>query len=308
MSSIERIHSDDERQQSRAPFGRVRNDGQCNVDMQRQDRCECMRKACTLETILGTLTTNRMTVVQSYINEHHYEQIPQWNDLDEAMRKPLAQVIALNSAYSSQVCLFAFLLRSLTLLQITPPKEAGGQPIQLGNKTECALLAFLNAMGQSYEELRIQTPEDQFVKVRKKVEFSRNKRFADLYLQQYAQEHDYSNTARRRRLPRYDKRRLGDNSGKVSDFSVFLMRKLLLKMRLHAWCQWSDAVRREETRRYCQDCDRADGGEGLENHSACVQVIHMALSYSMTLSLQRHCVQSIQTTRATVDRVARLER
>ncbi|VDD74998.1 unnamed protein product [Mesocestoides corti] len=46
-----------------------------------------------------------------------------------------------------------------------PPKKASELPTQLGNKTECALLGFVQALGTSYEDIRNQWPEDSLLKV-----------------------------------------------------------------------------------------------------------------------------------------------
>lgn len=46
-----------------------------------------------------------------------------------------------------------------------PPKRATDLPTQLGNKTECALLGFVQALGVSYEDIRHQWPEDALLKV-----------------------------------------------------------------------------------------------------------------------------------------------
>ncbi len=45
------------------------------------------------------------------------------------------------------------------------PKKAGDLPTQLGNKTECALLGFVLALGGSYENIRQQYPEESMMKV-----------------------------------------------------------------------------------------------------------------------------------------------
>lgn len=38
-------------------------------------------------------------------------------------------------------------------------------PMQVGNKTECSLLAFVTELGKSYEDIREQYPEDKLHKV-----------------------------------------------------------------------------------------------------------------------------------------------
>ena len=46
-----------------------------------------------------------------------------------------------------------------------PPAEKGGQPTQCGNKTECALLGFVQDIGRDYESVRKANPEESFFKV-----------------------------------------------------------------------------------------------------------------------------------------------
>ena len=46
-----------------------------------------------------------------------------------------------------------------------PSDRKGDLPKQIGNKTECALLGFVLEMGQDYEKLRLETPEDKLLKV-----------------------------------------------------------------------------------------------------------------------------------------------
>uniref|UniRef100_A0A914V4V5 Calcium-transporting ATPase n=1 Tax=Plectus sambesii TaxID=2011161 RepID=A0A914V4V5_9BILA len=117
------------------------------------DACETMGNAtsiCSDKT--GTLTTNRMTVVQSFVNDHHYKDKdqPVWDQLNKETRELLINGISLNSAYSSQV---------------KPGKQAGEQAQQLGNKTECGLLGLVLALNQSYQKIRDETPEEMLFKV-----------------------------------------------------------------------------------------------------------------------------------------------
>ncbi|CAI4228385.1 unnamed protein product [Auanema sp. JU1783] len=116
------------------------------------DACETMGNAtaiCSDKT--GTLTTNRMTCVQQYINKNFYKGTPPSYDMiDEETRELLINGISINSGYSSQVIL---------------PKNAGEQREQLGNKTECALLGFVVDVGKSYDDIRRAYPEENLFKV-----------------------------------------------------------------------------------------------------------------------------------------------
>ena len=46
-----------------------------------------------------------------------------------------------------------------------PAETKADLPQQVGNKTECALLGFLNDMGLQYEDYRHETPEEHLFKV-----------------------------------------------------------------------------------------------------------------------------------------------
>ncbi|XP_078466825.1 plasma membrane calcium-transporting ATPase 2-like isoform X2 [Lampetra planeri] len=117
------------------------------------DACETMGNAtaiCSDKT--GTLTTNRMTVVQVYVGGKHHKldggQGPPI--LPPAMLVELCNAMTINSAYTSK---------------ILPPEREGGLPRQVGNKTECALLGLVEALGGDYQAVRDVTPEEGLHKV-----------------------------------------------------------------------------------------------------------------------------------------------
>ncbi|KAM4695756.1 plasma membrane calcium-transporting ATPase 3 isoform 1-T1 [Rhinophrynus dorsalis] len=115
------------------------------------DACETMGNAtaiCSDKT--GTLTTNRMTVVQSYIGDTHYKEKPEPSSLNSKILDLLVNAIAINCAYTTK---------------ILPPEKEGALPQQVGNKTECALLGFVLDMQRDYQLVRDQIPEETLYKV-----------------------------------------------------------------------------------------------------------------------------------------------
>ncbi|XFG08150.1 hypothetical protein AB1E19_011774 [Capra hircus] len=116
--------------------------------------------ACSVETMgnataicadkMGTLTMNCMSVVQAYIGDTHYQQIPSPDDLVPKVLDLIVNGISINSAYTSK---------------ILPPEKEGGLPRQVGNKTECALLGFVSDLKQDYHAVRSEVPEEKLYKV-----------------------------------------------------------------------------------------------------------------------------------------------
>ncbi|XP_053175556.1 plasma membrane calcium-transporting ATPase 1b isoform X1 [Scomber japonicus] len=115
------------------------------------DACETMGNAtaiCSDKT--GTLTMNRMTVVQVYMAGHHYKKVPQSDLIHAKILELLVLGIGVNCAYTTK---------------IMPPEKEGGLPRQIGNKTECALLGFALDLHRDYQSIRNEIPEEKLFKV-----------------------------------------------------------------------------------------------------------------------------------------------
>uniref|UniRef100_A0A673ZX43 Calcium-transporting ATPase n=1 Tax=Salmo trutta TaxID=8032 RepID=A0A673ZX43_SALTR len=115
------------------------------------DACETMGNAtaiCSDKT--GTLTMNRMTVVQAYLGARHYRVVPEPDLIPGKVLDLLIMGIGVNCAYTSKI--------------MSPEKE-GGLPRQVGNKTECALLGFVLDLRRDYMTIRNEIPEEKLFKV-----------------------------------------------------------------------------------------------------------------------------------------------
>lgn len=83
------------------PFQKMMKD---NNLVRHLDACETMGNAtaiCSDKT--GTLTTNRMTVVQAYVGDVHYKEIPDPSSINAKTMELLVNAIAINSAYTTKI-------------------------------------------------------------------------------------------------------------------------------------------------------------------------------------------------------------
>ena len=88
-----------------------------------------------------------MTVVQCFLAGRHFSTVPEASTVNEKLRGFISDAISINSNYSSK---------------IEKATKQGQNDTQLGNKTECGLLGFVEKMGGNYSRIREQNPTNAY--------------------------------------------------------------------------------------------------------------------------------------------------
>ncbi|UYV61055.1 PMCA [Cordylochernes scorpioides] len=133
------------------------------------DACETMGNAtaiCSDKT--GTLTTNRMTVVQCYMGDTFFKMVPKFEQIPPNIGELAVTGLSINSGYTSRVLVSTAVLYCLVhqlSLWTQPPEPGENLHKQVGNKTECALLGFVIDIGRDFQTVRDDWPEERLYRV-----------------------------------------------------------------------------------------------------------------------------------------------